>query len=235
MEQSSREAKYRKLSRLAQELRIPVSEAFWELEVRDRYGRVIHYHKQRAHSWVRNAYNLMVCQAAAVASNSAVGLAIVDTAGVTKSDTITQPTSGWSSTGTGNQSIYVNSGYGFYAGAGIDTFGIIVGSGAENFDANAMGTKIANGVGAGQLSYAAVNAPVITTVGTTKKVEWVRFFNNNSGGAVTVNEVAIYTYGTCGNASVYYMPCRDLIAGGVSVPDTGQLRVTYAIQLTYPD
>jgi len=236
MEQPSIEAKYRKLSRLAQALHIPVPEAFWELEVRDRHGRVIHCHKQRAHSWVRNAYNLMVCQACAVAADNAVGLAIVDTAGVTKSDTITQPTSGWSSTGSGNQSVYVNSGYGFYAGAGVDTFGIIVGSGsgAENFNANALGTKITNGVGAGQLSYAAVNAPSITTLGTTKKVEWVRFFNNNSGGAVTVNEVAIYTYGTCGNASVYYMPCRDLIAGGISVPNTGQLRVIYTIQLTYP-
>jgi hypothetical protein len=133
-------------------------------------------------------------------------------------------------------SIYVGSGYGLRAGAGVDTFGIVVGSGsgAEDFNSYALGAKITNGVGAGQLSYAAMNAPSITNIGTTKKVEWVRFLNNNSGAAITVNEAGIYTYGTHNNSSIYFMLCRDLIAGGVSVPNAGQLRVTYTVQLTYP-
>lgn len=230
------EAKYEQLRKLGRELHIPIAEAFWALEVLDENGRVVRGHRQHSHSWVRNAYNLLVCQAAAVAGDNAVGLALVDTGGGTRSDASTQPATGYSSNGASNMSIYVFQGYGFYAGAGVDTFGIVVGtgSGAENFNSNALGAKIANGVGAGQLSYAAMNAPAISTVGTTKKVDWVRFLNNNSGNSITVNEVGIYCNGTYDNSSLYFMMCRDLVAGGVAVPNAGQLRVTYTIQLAYP-
>ena len=230
------EALYNQLRRLGQRLHIPIPEAFWELEVQDGNGRVIQRLKQRSHSWVRNAYNLIVCQAAAVAGDSAVGLAIVDTGGVTRSDATTQPASGWSSSGSGNMRIYVNSTYGFYAQAGVDNMGIVVGSSsaAENFDGHALGSKISSGNGAGQLAYSAMDAPSVSTIGTTKQVVWTRYFNNNSGEAITVNEVGIYTKGTCDGYTVYYMMCRDLVSGGVTVPDTGQLKVTYTVQLTYP-
>jgi hypothetical protein len=236
MVMSGIELQYEELKRLAKSLHVPVAEAFWELEVSNKGGEVVRRHKQRSHSWVRNAYNLMVCQSAAVASDSGVGLAIVDTGGVTRSDATTQPASGWSSSGSGNMRIYVGSTYGFYAQAGVDNMGIVVGTGggAENFDDHALGSKISNGNGAGQLAYSAMDALSVSTIGTTKQVVWIRYFNNNSGGPVTVNEVGIYTRGTVGGSTVYYMLCRDLLAGGVTVPDAGQLKVTYTIQLTYP-
>ena len=108
------------------------------------------------------------------------------------------------------------------------------GSGAENFDDYALGSKISNGNGAGQLAYSAINAPDISTIGTQKQVAWLRYFNNNGGSPITVYEVGIYTRGTVGNATVYFMLCRDLLSGGVVVADTGQLKVTYTLQLTYP-
>lgn len=230
------EQEYDTLRRLAHKLHLPLPEAFWRLEVRDRNARLMRSYQQRSHSWVRNAYNLIVCQAAAVAGDSAVGLAIVDTGGVTRSDATTQPASGWSSSGSGNMRIYVNSTYGFYAQAGVDNMGIVVGSSsaAENFDGHALGSKISSGNGAGQLAYSAMDAPSVSTIGTTKQVVWARYFNNNSGGAITVNEVGIYTKGTCDGYTVYYMMCRDLLSGGVTVSDTGQLKVTYTVQLTYP-
>ena len=58
------ERKYRQLKKLGQELRIPIPEAFWELEVRDKDGKVIQRHKQRSHSWVRNAYNFLFSELA---------------------------------------------------------------------------------------------------------------------------------------------------------------------------
>ena len=91
-----------------------------------------------------------------------------------------------------------------------------------------------NGNGAGQLAYSAINAPDISTIGTQKQVAWLRYFNNNGGSPITVYEVGIYTRGTVGNATVYFMLCRDLLSGGVVVADTGQLMVTYTLQLTYP-
>ena len=230
------ETDYDELRRLAKKLHILVPEAFWEFEVRDKRNHLTFHSKQRSHSWVRNAYNLMVCQAAVVPGDSAVGLAIVDTGGSTRSDATTQPASGLSSGGTSNASIYVNLGSGLYAAAGIDTFGIVVGTGnnPESFDSYVLGAKIASGNLAGQLSYSLTDAPVVSTIGTAKIVSWVRYFNNNSGSEIIVNEAGVYTKGTYDNSSATYLMCRDLLAGGVSVPNTGQLKVTYTLQLTYP-
>jgi hypothetical protein len=236
MDALTHESQYEELKKLARELHIPVAEAFWQLEVKDRNGRMIRTYNQRSHSWVRNAYNLLLCQAAAIPSNSSLGLAIVDTGGSTHSDSGTQPASGWSSNGASNMRIYVGSNYGFYAPAGVDSMGIVVGtgSGAENFNDHSLGARVSSGNGAGQLAYSAMDAPSISTVGTSKQVVWIRYFNNNSGGDITVNEAGIYTKGTVDGSTVYYMMCRDLLTGGVDIPDTGQLKVTYTVQLTYP-
>jgi len=225
-----------KLSEKKLEIPVLPLKAFLEFEVRDRYGKLITRRKQRAHSWVRNLYNLMVCQAAAVAGDSAVGLALLDTSGAIRSDPTTQPASGEASSGTSNRRIYVGLGYGLYAGAGIDTFGLVVGTGSdpESFDDYALGSKISSGNLAGQLAYSVTDAPVVSTIGTTKRIQWVRYFNNNSGDAITVNEVGMYTKGCISSYTITYILCRDLVSGGVEVPDTGQLKVTYTIQLPYP-
>ena len=70
----------------------------------------------------------------------------------------------------------------------------------------------------------------------TLKNDIVRYFNNNSGADVDVTEVAIVSHGYRPNSSTdtYYMMARDLLTATVTVPDTGQLKVTYTIQLTYP-
>src|SRR4030065_1095750 len=65
----SEEARYEQLRTLGQELHIPISETFWELEVLDRDGKVVQRLKQRSHSWVRNAYNHMFCQLAGKNAN----------------------------------------------------------------------------------------------------------------------------------------------------------------------
>ena len=232
----NQESRYENLKKLARDLHIPVAEAFWQLEVRDRNGRLLRTHRQRSHSWVRNTYNLLLCQAAAVPSDSALGLAIVDTGGTARSDSSTQPASGWSSSGAANMRIYVGSTYGFYAHAGVDSMGIVVGTGngAENFNDHSLGSKVPSGNGAGQLAYSTMDAPSVSTVGASRQVVWIRYFNNNSGATITVNEAGIYTKGTVDGSIVYYMMCRDLLAGGVDVPETGQLKVTYTVQLTYP-
>ena len=48
------ESRYEEVRRLGQELHLPIPETFWELEVRDRDGRIIQRLRQRSHSWVRN-------------------------------------------------------------------------------------------------------------------------------------------------------------------------------------
>ncbi|GAJ14761.1 unnamed protein product, partial [marine sediment metagenome] len=68
------ERQYKRLRKLGQELHIMLPEAFWTFEVFDRNGKLIQRHRQRSHSWVRNAYNHSFSELAAKnASDSTFG------------------------------------------------------------------------------------------------------------------------------------------------------------------
>ncbi|WP_103908351.1 hypothetical protein, partial [Dehalococcoides mccartyi] len=175
-----------------------------------------------------NAYNHLFSQMAAVNCLSADGLSVRDTGGTVRSGNWPVGYSDYSSN-------FNTDGHGYKAAAADTTRGIVVGTGIdpEDFEDYELGSQIANGTGAGQLSYIASEVYAVSTVGTVKKTELVRYFNNNSGGAITVNEVGLYLGIWAGNL-IRIMTCRDLVSGGVEVPDTGQLKVTFTIQLTYP-
>ncbi|MBA7585898.1 hypothetical protein ES708_27890 [subsurface metagenome] len=49
-----------------------------------------------------------------------------------------------------------------------------------------------------------------------------------------MNEVALAVQAMAGGGAVKWLQSRDHLASTVTVPDTGQLKVTYTIQLTYP-
>ena len=233
---SEDERLYEELRRLGQRLHIPAPEAFWEIEVRDGSGRIIQRFKQRSHSWVRNAYNMMFCYLAGKdLNNSGFGagyLSVKDINGAV------QYGSGPVCLGQG---VSVDStSWGYRGPAGNHDYGILVGSGInpEDFESYALQAKIANGTGAGQLTYVESEAHAITwNPGTlTMKNELARYFNNNSGGDVDVNEVALALRGYRPGSSVpyNYMTSRDKLVATVTVPNTGQLKVTYMVQLTYP-
>jgi len=233
---STEEARYEQLRKLGQELHVPISETFWELEVNNGKGEVIQSLKQRSKSWVRNAYNMMFGYLAGKdLSNGSFGagyLSLKDTGGAVQSGSGPVCLSQGSSVdGTS---------MGYRGPAGNDAYGILVGSGTnpEDFESYALHTKIANGTGAGQLTYVQSESHVINwNPGTlTMKNELARFFNNNSGADVSVNEVALSLRGYRPGSSVpyHFMTARDLLVATVVVPNTGQLKVTYTIQLTYP-
>lgn len=227
---------YEQMRRLGQRLHIPAPEAFWEFEVRDKNGQILQHFRQRSHSWVRNAYNMMFCYLAGKdLDNGSFGagyLSLKDTNGAVQY-------------GNGpvclGQGVSVDStSWGCRGPAGNDTYGILVGSGTnpEDFESHILHSKISNGTGAGQLTYVQSEAHAITwNPGTlTMKNELARFFNNNSGADVSVNEVALVLRGYRPGSSVpyNYMTARDRLVSTVTVPDTGQLKVTYTVQLTYP-
>ena len=185
----------------------------------------------RSQSWVRNAYNIVMTQlcgidSAYVASYGAGGTYNKNTAGTNtgSSEATFQirfvTTSGWLGT------------------LGTDSRGIVVGTGtgAEDFEDYALDAAVANGTGAGQLSYAAQETTIAAyTAGTkTWASTMVRYLNNNSGGAIVVGETGIYAYVYTG-AAYDTMVCRDLQDPTVSVADTAQLKVTYTItSMAYP-
>ncbi|GAI66501.1 unnamed protein product, partial [marine sediment metagenome] len=51
-----------------------------------------------------------------------------------------------------------------------------------------------------------------------------------NGGAITVNEIALYVKGYKYNVTYYFMIIRDVIAGGIAVPAGQTLTVNYREQ-----
>ena len=63
---------------------------------------------------------------------------------------------------------------------------------------------------------------------------YVRFMNNNTAGDVLVKEVALYGNIKVNNSSEYVATSRDKLGATVTIPATGQLKVTYVVSLVYP-
>ena len=229
------EHKYEELKKLGTELHIPICEAFLKLEVLDKDGNLVQEHSQRGHSWVRNAYNLMFSGLAGKDANDdtfgAGKLSIKETDGSVRHKAVLL-------TITGIDTSADDIGLGYLAGGSEDNWGILVGSGtnAESFEDYALQAQIAEGTGAGQISHVASSTHSITYTAGTKvlKNDLIRYFNNNSGGSLSVNEVALVSKSFYYSQKDYYLWARDRLGATVTIADTGQLKVTYTIQITYP-
>jgi len=228
------ERKYEQLKKLGQELHLPIPEHFITLEVFDRNGKLIQKHHQRSHSWTRNAYNLIFSEIAGKncsdATFEAGKLSGKTTAAVIRFGNIPFAQR-YGANLDGDPT------WGYRAAAGIATRGILVGSGlnAESFEDYVLQTQITEGTGAGQLNHVASQAHAMSYGALVLTNELVRFFNNNSGGNVDINEVALVGDIHCHvTVAEHFLVSRDHLGVTVTVPDTGQLKVTYTIELTYP-
>jgi len=224
------EREYASLREMGQRLHVPIPEAKWKLEVFLR-GNLVQSYEARSHSWTRNAYNILFSNLAEVQVNSIAafegGKINIKTIGGTIEESTNFNLAVIKNCNTLDE--------GVIAAAGTVTNGIVVGSGvgAEDFESYTLETLIADGVGGGQMAYIQSNPHVITYDALTLTDTLIRFFNNNSGGNVDVKEVGLYGE-VKPNNTFQCMLARDLLGATVTVPDTGQLKVTYTISLTYP-
>jgi len=229
------ERKYEQLRELGQELHIPIPEHFITLEVFDKNGKLLQRHHQRSHSWTRNAYNMLFSQMAGKACPDAT----FEAGKLSAKQTNAIIQGGLYVFGQHPGTIDAGTSTGYRAAAGEDAKGILVGSGvnAEDFEDYVLQTPIAEGAGGGQLNHAVSEAHSISYAALTLKDELIRYFNNNGGISVDVNEVALVgdlKHPDSSSAATEFLVSRDHLASTVTVPDTGQLKVTYTIQLTYP-
>ena len=108
------------------------------------------------------------------------------------------------------------------APAGNANYGIAVGSGASpSYDPSkyALDAKIAE---------SAMNPSECTVEYTAEnQIKVTRSFTNNSGGDLTVTEVALI----CDWQGFFILLSYDVISGGITVPAGGTLTVTYTISL----
>ena len=236
------EKDYKEFARIGQKLGVPVFEAFLTVETFDKNGKRTSYHKQRSHSWTRNAYNVMFGQLTAKGmsdSTFAAGkLSIKRTNATIQYGAHPVLIANISDATQPHTADGVSTVFGGYRGpAANDDYGILVGTGtnAESFEDYALQTKIASGNAATELAYGEQEAhSVAYTAGTlTLEDDLVRYFNNNSGGSITVNEIGLALNGYAQGEGVFWLMARDKLGTGVAVADTGQLKVTYTISLVF--
>lgn len=181
-----------------------------EMEVVSKDGKVLHSDKKPMDSFVDN-----LCDALAIVLlNSMTGIELVNTSNVAK--TIFDYQQGSS----------------VVALASDDSFGIVVGSGVGAFDhaLYCLGTKIQEGVGAGQL----LHGLEIATAPAWSATKWTfskyRTFTNSSGAPVTVSEHGLY--GKIYPNVVYYSMLAREVFAPVALPDGSTMRITYNFELT---
>jgi hypothetical protein len=103
---------------------------------------------------------------------------------------------------------------------------------------NALGTRIAHGSAATQLEYGGTEVlqPVFADPNGSMIIR--RYFTNNSGGGITVEEVGIYAVGFNVRAGFNQKSTNRIwciahdVTGGVAVADTEILEVTYTVGIT---
>ena len=193
----------------------------YEITVRDKNGKVIEHRREESKSLVKNF--LLLLNAGFRISTSSV----VDTGGTARN---TGAGYGWHRWYHGSySSIDGYGGWSALAGAGDDTFGIVVGTGdtpvtADDYN---LASKIAHGTDAGQLSYneSVLYDPVVT--GTAVRQEFRRQFTNNSGADITVKEIGLIVKTNYDNYLV--MIIRDVITP-LTIPDGGKSMIRYYIK-----
>jgi hypothetical protein len=115
-----------------------------------------------------------------------------------------------------------------------EKLGVVVGTGLNVVTPTdyALQTQVAHGRAAGQLEYSGGGVRNLLIAAPNVTMNIVRYFENHSGGDITINECGIYAAGCSynGQANHYawsFCIARDLLGAPVVVADTELLRVTY--------
>jgi hypothetical protein len=224
-------AKVQELALLGMKLGVPVPYATYSVDV-IKDGNVIDHREGYSRSWNRNFYNWLISEVCFKTLNSTVfGAGYLSMKGTNGN---------MYSTGYIVRFYYypgnIETSAGYYGPINNSTRGIVVGTGTgpEIFNDYALGTLIPSGTGSGQLSYQESRSPTKTWDSDSSQfiVSWKRYFNNNSGASITVNEMGIYGY--FDESPYSYMVCRDKLSSGIELPDAAQLLVTYNIITQFP-
>jgi len=213
------------MSEKEKQLKIGLS---YEVEVRDKNGKLISKQHGKSHSWLRQWIQILKGEFA---------------------------TRHGTTVGSGNVSIYDETGSGrtypphtsgtptaYYmqlstlGDAGDVTQGIIVGGGdtPNSLTTYALASKIGHGTASGQLVYGAESVEdVINPSGMDLTFRITRTFTNNSGASVTVKEVGILVkkYDTSGYGRSFLI-ARDVLLSPSSVPDGATLTIRYTVKIT---
>lgn len=113
-----------------------------------------------------------------------------------------------------------------------DGYGIVVGTGdtpVTNTD-YVLETQLTEGLGVGNITHGEQVVGTAAVVGANVDLEITRTFINDTGSNITVNEAGVYVM----IVAMTFIHCilRDIIAGGVVLPDKCSLTIIYTMRTT---
>jgi len=114
----------------------------------------------------------------------------------------------------------------------VENVGIVLGTGTTSPTPtdHKLETKIAHGKGSGQLLHLGSALYPVVVSAPDAYVDLIRFFENQSGASITINEIGIYAlahsahYGVC--------ICRDVLSTAVTVANGELLKARYRIKVS---
>jgi len=199
----------------------------WEIEVRDKNGKLLSQKEAPARSWLKQ-FIVMLKGDFATRHAYAVGqgnVNVVDETGTARS---------YPRHDNYAASEYCN--FSTLGDAGDVSQGIIVGTSNTPNDLTtyALGGKIAHGTSSGQLLYGAEAIEDVTNPsGNDLQFRLTRTFTNNSGSTITVKEVGLLIKKfDASQASRSFLAARDVLPSAVDVPDGATLTIRYVVKIT---
>ena len=229
------EEEIREMQKRQKELHlIPTPLCYLDIEVEDEHGNVLSKYTDRSKSWTRNFYNWCISQQMTTRVNAlgttygAGTLAFTNTGGTVRQDA--NPAYHKVSAATPQ--------YGFRGAAGSNANGIVIGTSnaAESFESYQLTALIAEGTGAGQMSYLAMDEPIPVWDGGGKTMTYTceRGVTNYSGGTINIFETGLIARIFFVSLDGYMLCARDVLSEAVPVPNNSKITVTYSIVITYP-
>jgi len=197
----------------------------YEVEVRDKNGKLISRHHSKSHSWLKQFIQMMMAEwQYAHQGGTPTAVSITDETGTGRNMPPTYST------------LYQNGAWAINAPANSSEYGVKVGGGdaPNTLSTYVLASPISHGTGSGQLVYGTHTIEsVINPSGNDLTFRVTRVFTNNSGASVTVKEIGIATkrYDQGGTARTFLF-VRDVLSSPSSVPDGATLTIRYTVKIT---
>ena len=200
----------------------------WEIEVKDKTGKLLKHYVTPARSWLKQFIQILKGEFA-TRHNANVGggnVSITDESGTARSYPIHS-----------SASYYTNlENLSTLGDVGDTSQGIIVGTSdtPNSLTTYALGGKIGHGTGSGQLLYGVETVEDVTNPsGYDLEFRITRTFTNNSGATITVKEVGLLVkkYDTTATSRSWLI-ARDVLPSPVDVPDGATLTIRYVVKIT---
>jgi len=198
--------------------RLHLPRAYITLIVKDRNGKTIYRKRMASKSWVGNIMGLISALLGGVTTGTS---SVTVYCGTTRVDLVDV---------YGN-SRGINLCFGSSSATVVSSL-IVVGSGDTPVSLSdyKIVSEITSGSGSGQLVYGSVQVTSLSR-GDVWSVSISRTFTNLSGAPVTVKEVGLFIRLPISTSTIVsFMFARDVIPGGITVPNGGVLTVIYTIQ-----